>query len=145
MARQQTQSAHTPRQKAWVSRWAIVVFGLFAMATQSFVVQTHIHVGAAQVDFADGTQAFAQTLSAVVSAIAPTADNTSNEKTPSKHNPADCEFCRELARSGQLVVSTAAVAVLPVFATSRFIGFAAASPYLAAIAHGWQSRAPPQA
>lgn len=115
------------------------------MATQSFIVQTHIHAGAAQVDFGDGTQAFAQTLSAAVSAIAPTADNTSHDKTPSKHNPADCEFCRELARSGQLIVSTAAVVALPVFATSQIIGFAAAAPYLTAIAHGWQSRAPPQA
>ncbi len=115
------------------------------MATQSFIVQTHIHAGAVQVDFSDGTQASAQKSSVPVSAIAPTADDTSHDKTPSKHNPADCEFCRELARSGQFIASTAAVVSLPFFATSHFIGFAAAAPYLAAIAHGWQSRAPPQA
>lgn len=122
-----------------------MVLGLLAMATQSFIVQTHIHAGVVQVDFGDGTQVSAQISSVPVSAIAPTADDTSHDKTPSKHNPADCEFCRELARSGQFIVSTATVATLPFFATSHFIGFASAAPYLAAIAHGWQSRAPPQA
>ena len=112
------------------ARYALAFFLLTALSLQSFVTQTHIHIGT-----------FAVTAGFHV-------DN--NAGTPGKPSPLDgetsnCLFCQEMLHSGQFVTPSAAALILPSAITS-IIPIALEIPlFIGAIAHGWQSRAPPQA
>jgi len=112
------------------ARYVLAFVMLTALSLQSFVTQTHIHIGT-----------FAVTAGFHVD---------KNAGTPGKPSPLDgetsnCLFCQEMLHSGQFITPSAAALVLP----SEFISIipiALEVPLLVgAIPHGWQSRAPPQA
>jgi hypothetical protein len=129
------------------SFWSFAFLALLALAVQSFVVQTHIHI--------PQTTGRAQTVSIValahsilandVGSSAQSAQPAPRDRFPITEDPTNCPLCQEVAHSGQFVASAAALASVPVTATVRFIVFAEVAPYVFAASHTWRGRAPPQA
>ena len=127
-------------------RFAILLLGLLALAVQSFVVQTHIHIpqGAGK----------AQSVSLLTLAASALADKphaagdlctaaVPRDKYPINEDPSNCPLCQEIAHSGQFVQSAALLAVLPFAANVHFIVFDEALPSFFAVSHIWRGRAPP--
>jgi hypothetical protein len=123
----------------------VAVFGLLAVALQSFVVQTHIHVQ---------QPAFrAQAISLITLAAASVAGSelaseqagTPADNYPLNRDPANCPLCKELTHSGQYVSSASVLATLPFPVTVNFIVFREIAPSLFAASHNWRGRAPPLA
>ena len=123
----------------------VAVFGLLAVALQSFVVQTHIHVQ---------QPAFrTQVVSLITLAAASVADSefasgqtgTPVDNYPVNRDPANCPLCKELTHSGQYVSSASVLAALPFAVTVNFIVFREIAPSLFAASHNWRGRAPPLA
>lgn len=123
----------------------IIFLGLLALAVQSFVVQTHIHI--------PQVHGRAQTVSLITLAAAAVADKgpmTADASSPAPHDkypinedPSNCPLCQEIAHSGQYVTSAAALAALPFSVTINFVVFNEALPSFLAASHIWQGRAPP--
>ena len=152
-----TENRHIRRYIAWEHTRArphfrfrapcllVAFFGLLAVALQSFVVQTHIHIpqpvarahSVALITVAAATvtgseQAAAQTKAPV-------------DKYPLNRDPANCPLCKELTHSGVYVSSASVLATLPFPATVNFIVFREIAPSLFAASHTWRGRAPPLA
>jgi hypothetical protein len=110
-------------------RSVAVFFGLLALAIQSLVIQTHIHVPAAYTHQISSTHARA---------------NTTHDKYPANEDPARCPLCQDMVIGGSFLVP--AVAQLPVPIVT---GCEAAVPgeiISASVAsHSWHGRAPPSA
>ena len=132
--------AHAP---SW-ARVAMGLLALLAVALQSFVVQTHIHMR-------QGSGGI-QTMSIVTAArhiaeAAPVAEAsqaaTPRDKYPINEDPSNCPLCQEIAHSGPFVHSAAALIALPSSVAVHFILFSEALPSFFAVSHGWKSRAPP--
>jgi hypothetical protein len=92
------------------------LLALLAVALQSFVVQTHIHMpqrsgGIQTVSLATVVRHVA-TLGA---AQAASKAATPRDKYPINEDPSNCPLCQEIAHSGQFIHSVAAVAALPAF------------------------------
>lgn len=127
--------------------WGFALLALLALAIQSFVVQTHIHIpqatGRAQTV---SIVALAQTILASPAADA-VQDNqpAPRDRFPITEDPSNCPLCQEVAHSGQFVASAASLASVPLSATVSFIVFAEVAPYVFAASHTWRGRAPPQA
>lgn len=121
------------------------LFGLLAVALQSFVVQTHIHVQQP----AFRTQAISLiTLAASSMAgveLALGQDGLPADNYPVNRDPANCPLCKELTHSGQYVSSASVLATLPFSVTVNFIVFREIAPSLFAASHTWRGRAPPLA
>ena len=127
--------------------WARVAMGLLALlavALQSFVVQTHIHMR-------QGSGGI-QTMSIVTAArhiatVDPVAEAstaaTPRDKYPINEDPSNCPLCQEIAHSGPFVHSAAVLVALPSSVAVAFVLFSEALPSFFAVSHGWQSRAPP--
>ena len=127
--------------------WAKVAMGLIALlavALQSFVVQTHIHMR-------QGSGAI-QTMSIVtaarhIAAVAPVGEAsqaaTPRDKYPINEDPSNCPLCQEIAHSGPFVQSAVALAALPSSVAVHFILFSEALPSFFAVSHSWRGRAPP--
>ena len=123
----------------------LVFLALLALAVQSFVVQTHIHI--------PQVHGRAQTVSLITLAATAVADKapvTADASTPAPHDkypinedPSNCPLCQEVAHSGQYVTSAAALAALPFSVTVNFVVFNEALPSFLAASHIWQGRAPP--
>jgi hypothetical protein len=121
------------------------LLGLLAVALQSFVVQTHIHVQQPAVR--------AQAVGLITLAAASVADSTivsgqagaPVDNYPINRDPANCPLCKELTHSGQYVSSASVLATLPFPATVNFIVFREIAPTLFAASHTWRGRAPPLA
>lgn len=123
----------------------VAVFGLLAVALQSFVVQTHIHVQQP----AYRTQAVSLiTLAAASIAGADLASGQAGipvDNYPVNRDPANCPLCKELTHSGQYVSSASVLATLPFPVTVNFVVFREIAPSLFAASHTWRGRAPPLA
>jgi hypothetical protein len=115
--------------------FARLAFGfllLLGFTLQSYVTQTHIHVGNFAVTAGFVTQ------------------NTTGANGPAKSNPFDneatnCLFCQEMLHAGQFITPGAPILALPVETVSIVPVRLALPLFVGAIAHGWQSRAPPHA
>ncbi len=127
-----------------MARVAMGLLALLAVALQSFVVQTHIHMG-------QGSSGI-QTISIITAAknigafSAPAATQdaaTPRDKYPINEDPSNCPLCQEIAHSGQFLQSAAALAALPASISVHFIIFSEALPSFFAVSHNWHGRAPP--
>ena len=152
-----TQNRHIRRRVTWersrarvrlrfrASHLLVAFFGLLAVALQSFVVQTHIHVQQPAVR--------AHTVGLITLAAAAVADSelasaqagAPVDKYPINRDPANCPLCKELTHSGQYVSSASVLATLPFPATVNFIVFREIAPSRFAASHTWRGRAPPLA
>jgi hypothetical protein len=123
------------------SFWGFALLALLALAIQSFVVQTHIHIpkGEGRVQTVSFIILAAQGLTSNHAVQGP-RDNFLIDEDPS-----NCPLCQEVAHSGQFVASAASLAYLPVTATVSFIVFTEVAPAIFAASHTWRGRAPPQA
>jgi hypothetical protein len=138
------------RARAGVARkvgslhFVMMMIGLLALAVQSFVVQTHIHIpqGAGR----------AQTVSLVTLAATAVSDASGikadapfvpRDKYPITEDPSNCPLCQEVAHFGQFLHSAAVLLTLPFAVTVNFIIFDEALPSFFAVSHIWQGRAPP--
>ena len=118
------------------------LLGLLAVALQSFVVQTHIHVQQPAVR----AQALGlTTLAASVSDSVSSQAGAPVDNYPIHRDPANCPLCKELTHSGQYVSSASVLATLPYPVTVNFIVFREIAPSLFAASHTWRGRAPPLA
>jgi hypothetical protein len=123
----------------------VALFGLLAVALQSFVVQTHIHVQQP----AYRTQAVSLITLAAASIVG--ADLAAGQtgapvdNYPVNRDPANCPLCKELTHSGQYVSSASVLATLPFPVTVNVIVFREIAPSLFAASHTWRGRAPPLA
>ena len=149
------ENRHIRRRIAWertrgrthfrvrASHLLVAFFGLLAVALQSFVVQTHIHVQQPTVR--------AQAIDLVTLAAAPGSEFASGQASapidnyPINRDPANCPLCKELTHSGQYVSSASVLATLPITVTVNFIVFREIAPSLFAASHTWRGRAPPLA
>ena len=150
-----TENRHIRRRIAWernrarapfrfgVSHLMVGLLGLLAVALQSFVVQTHIHVQQPTVH--------AQALGLITLAAASVSDAVSGQASapvdnyPINRDPANCPLCKELTHSGQYVSSASVLATLPFAVSVNFIVFREIAPTLFAASHTWRGRAPPLA
>ena len=116
---------------------------LLAVALQSFVVQTHIHMSQGS----GGIQTMSIVTAArhIAVAAVPEASQaaTPRDKYPITEDPSNCPLCQEIAHSGQFLHSAAALAALPASVSVHFIIFSEALPSFFAVSHNWHSRAPP--
>ena len=124
--------------------FAAMMLGLLALAVQSFIVQTHLHIPQAT--------GKAQTVSVVTLAGAAVADKAGvadsksaapRDKYPINEDPSNCPLCQEIAHSGQFAHNAAVLAILPRAVAVNFILFDEALPSFQAATHIWLSRAPP--
>jgi len=122
----------------------MILVGLIALALQSFVVQTHIHI-----PHASGSL---QTVSLIALATGAVVDTDSSDQTqaprdkyPITEDPSNCPLCQAFAYSGQFLHSVSFLATLPFPVTVRFVVFREIAPALFAASHNWQVRAPPAA
>jgi hypothetical protein len=127
-----------------MARVVMGLLALLAVALQSFVVQTHIHM-------VQGSGSI-QTISIITAAknigafSAPSSTPnaaTLHDKYPINEDPSNCPLCQEIAHSGQFLQSAAALAALPASVSVHFIIFSEALPSFFAVSHSWQTRAPP--
>jgi len=128
-----------------------MMLGLLALAVQSFVVQTHIHIpqaaGRSQSVSLITLAAAAVTDRIVAVSTGAVSDSSSSavprDKYPINEDPSNCPLCQEISHSGQFVQSAALVAALPFSINVHFIVFDEALPSFFAVSHIWQGRAPP--
>jgi len=126
-----------------MARVVMGLLALLAVALQSFVVQTHIHMGQGSGIQTISIITAAKNLGAF-SAPPATADAASpRDKYPITEDPSNCPLCQEIAHSGQFLHSAAALAALPASVSVHFIIFSEALPSFFAVSHNWHSRAPP--
>ena len=150
-----TENRHIRRRIAWersrpravwmfrAPHLVVAFLGLLAVALQSFVVQTHIHIQQPTVS------AHSLGLIALAAASGPEAASGKAQapvdKYPLNRDPANCPLCKELTHSGVYVSSTSVLATLPFPATVNFIVFREIAPSRFAASHTWRGRAPPLA
>jgi hypothetical protein len=129
--------ATQPRAKArhalgdMLSR-ALLLLVALAFASQTYLVQTHIHMPAS------GKAASPD----VLDYQAPPAGHG---KAPAKDDPANCPLCQQFASAGQFVTPAAAATLLPSFSVSVIEFVVVAANLVPAASHFWQGRAPPHA
>ncbi len=117
----------------------LALIGIFAIAIQSFVVQTHIHPQVA------ATFGLAQSDVAGVSATAiPGGDAYPvHGKFSTGDDASNCRLCQELIYAGRFVAPSAATLVMPVVFALLLVIFAHSTTVSQAGAYIWRSRAPP--
>jgi hypothetical protein len=112
----------------FVSR-AVMFVAALAFVLQSFVTQTHVHIGS-------------QDAGGVVT-IADAAHVSAHGKTPHDRSPVDCPFCQAIAVAGVFVAASGPVLHMPfVWVVTQMQDFAARTISIRTV-HSWQSRAPP--
>ena len=127
-----------------VARVAMGLLAFLAIALQSFVVQTHIHMGQGSSGIQTISIITAATNIGAFSAPSATPDAaTPRDKYPINEDPSNCPLCQEIAHSGQFLQSAAALAAIPASVSVHFIIFSEALPSFFAVSHNWHSRAPP--
>jgi hypothetical protein len=125
----------------------LLLLALVALAAQTLVVQTHIHI----------PQTAGKSQSISLLALAATAltetrhaagdvctTGVTRDRYPINEDPANCPLCQEVAHSGQFVQSVAVLASLPFSVAVSFIVFDQVLPSFFTVSHIWQGRAPPQ-
>jgi hypothetical protein len=123
-----------------------MAFALLALAIQSFVIQTHIHIPQAH-GRSQSVSLATLAAAAVTDKAASVADTASapRDKYPIKEDPTNCPLCQEIAHSGQFVQSAVFIVALPFLTHVHVVVFDEALPSLPAASHIWQGRAPPKA
>jgi hypothetical protein len=121
----------------------VALLGFLAVALQSFVVQTHIHVPQAQTVIQRAS--FITQIAGSASITDPGQTSAPTDQYPINRDPANCPLCKELTHSGQYVASASVLATLPFPVTVNFIVFKEIAPSLFAASHNWRGRAPPLA
>jgi len=117
--------------------YPFIAAALIALCLQTLVVQTHIHLPRG------GGTALALITQTDEGASAP--DGGPADRYPAGSDPSNCPLCRELVHGTQFVTPPPAEIAFPIFAAGRLAVYSE-SPFASpAPAHGWQSRAPPQA
>jgi hypothetical protein len=111
------------------ARLSLAFVLLFAFSVQSFVIQTHIHIGTSAVTFGFVTDSKA---------------GTPDKPSPLDNDSTNCLFCQEVMHAGHFVMPTAAALALPTEIVSIVPVRIALPLFVGAIAHGWQSRGPPR-
>jgi hypothetical protein len=111
------------------ARLGLAFFLLAAFTLQSFVIQTHIHIGTSAVTFG-----FVQNTNA----------GTPDKPSPLDNDSTNCLFCQEVMHAGHFVMPAAAALALPTEFVSIVPIRIALPLFVGAIAHGWQSRGPPR-
>ena len=124
MARALSSRAPTP-QPLGLLRCMLTVCILAAFALQSFVVQTHVHFA-----HSDITRFGARVIG-------------HGHKLPSRDDPANCPICQEMIHSGQFVAPTSPILFLPTMTVSTIAVVDRLLPFILALSHSWQGRAPP--
>ena len=121
----------------------LAFLGIFAIALQSFVVQTHIHnpqaagvLGLMQVSSPDAAGSLAKN--------SPDKGTTpTHGKYSSGDDTSNCRLCQELIYAGRFIAPSSAVLVLPLILSVWLVVFAHSAPIPTAGAYIWRSRAPP--
>jgi hypothetical protein len=104
-------------------------FGLLALAIQSLVIQTHVHVPAAYTHQISSIHAPA---------------NATHDQYPANEDPTNCPLCQEMVLGGSFVVPAAIPLPVPIVTDSEV----AASKEIISVSvasHSWHGRAPPSA
>jgi hypothetical protein len=111
-----------------ISRQCVAVFfGLLALAIQTLVVQTHVHIPAYARQTVS-TRAYA---------------NTTDNQNP-VDDPANCPLCREMLLDGNFLVAAVVSPAIPIVIDSAVGSFREMISGLVA-SHSWHGRAPPYA
>lgn len=118
-------------------RTAFVLFVLLAVALQSLVTQTHIHIrGIVDVD------------SGVALAFGEQHGIPSQSTDDRSHQPADdplhCPFCQQMLLAGDFVPPALTPLPLPTPIAAAVLLLAASTVWLPVTAHTWFGRAPPR-
>lgn len=152
-----TENRHIRRRIAWdrararvasglrASHALIALLGFLAVALQSFVVQTHVHLPQAAVHVQPVSFITLLAASAGVADVALDGTSIPADPYPVNRDPANCPLCKELTHSGQYVSSASVLATLPFAVTVNFIVFREIAPSRFAASHTWRGRAPPLA
>jgi hypothetical protein len=135
-------SARSGSRETPCSRLLMIVLAFVALAIQSLVVQSHIHL----------RQTASKIESVNALTLAASATGTRNnysvraprDKYPSNEDPSNCPLCQEFGYSGQFVAASSALVSLPYYTAIIFVVFSEATPALFAVSHSWHGRAPPQ-
>jgi hypothetical protein len=107
-------------------RLALALLMLVAFTLQSYVTQTHIHLGS----------------TAVTAGIV--SDTHGGKSNPLDNETTNCLFCQEMLHAGTFVTPAAVALPLPIEYAS-ILRLDLALPLLTgAIPHGWQGRGPPR-
>jgi hypothetical protein len=127
-----TAAAETSRniRRTGPARRLVVLVAMLAFALQSFVTQTHIHAD---------PQGIGHTLQIA------DRQSPSHSKAPVDQSRADCPFCQAIVHAGAFVSPSAPLLSLPFVWIQTVVLVFTASTASRAIAHDWQSRAPPRA
>jgi len=128
-----------------IPEFLVVLLGFIAVALQSFVVQTHIHVPQSPVQARPVSFITLLAASTGVADLSTGEKNAPSDQYPINRDPANCPLCKELTHSGQYVSSASVLATLPFSVTVNFIVFREIAPSLFAASHNWRGRAPPLA
>ena len=117
------------RLQGW--RPIVAFLAIFAVALQSFIVQTHIH-----------NPKPALSLILAKSGDASTS-GTTDGKFSSSDDAANCRLCQELVYAGRFVAPSTTLLVLPAIVAWLLIVFTHSATIPRARAYVWRSRAPP--
>jgi hypothetical protein len=113
------------------SGWRFVTWAvLLAFTLQSFVTQTHIH--------------WSPLAGTGVTAAGRLDSPVSQNKSPFEKDKTACPFCQAIIHAGAFFASGAPLLLLPVLRAEWAIPRLFPAAIRAALAHSWQSRAPPQ-
>jgi hypothetical protein len=113
-------------RRANPARRFVVFVAILAFAFQSYITQTHIHE----------LQGFSGGVS--------TTHSPAPSKTPFHDSQTDCPFCQAVIHAGFFVASAAPALRLPVALVETVALVLIAPAASVAVAHDWQSRAPPR-
>jgi len=126
-------SRERPRALLRVQDWRSVVafLAIFAIALQSFIIQTHIHTPP----------------SVASSSLAKTGDDgasgTTHSKFPVSDETANCRLCQELVYAGRFVTPSSTLLIVPITVAWLLIVFLQSATIPSAQSYVWRSRAPP--
>src|SRR5262245_16503143 len=117
------------RVQGW--RPVVAFLAIFAIALQSFIVQTHIH----------------NPLPAASSILAKNGDGgasgTTHGKFPVSDETANCRLCQELSYAGRFVAPSSALLIVPITVAWLLIVFLHSATIPSTRSYVWRSRAPP--
>ena len=120
-------------------RLLIATLVLIAFTIQSFIAQTHIHVGAAA---SVGTK-FSRVLDAGWSKVTIAGRIDSQDKAPANDDPLKCPLCQAVGYAGHFVAPSAAALLLPPNTISILPSAVTAVSPREIFSHSWQGRGPP--
>lgn len=125
MARAKAHRRHrTTTFAGWRQALVLLLVSLFAV--QTYVVQTHIHIGSA------------------AGHAARLGQQDRHDPFPGNDDPANCPLCQEILHTGPFVTPSAIALLPPAFAISTIQLVDTALPHIFAPSHDWRGRAPPQ-